>query len=118
MIKVIEQKINIAQMDEQILVKQIEERNVINSQNVVHLTNNGVSVYPHSEQLIGVIDGVNTDFITTYEFRNNLTFVFKNNIKQSLGKDYFEIGNSIIRFVEAPKNDVFEDDLSIIYFEK
>jgi hypothetical protein len=118
LIKLIEQKINIAQLDEQILVKQIEERNIINSQNVVHLTSNGGSVYPHSEQLIGVIDGVNIDFITTYEFKNNFTFVFKNGIKQSLGKDYFEIGNSIIRFVEAPKNDVFEDDLSIIYFEK
>ena len=118
MIKVIEQKINIAHQEDHILLQQIEERNLINSQNVVHLTTNGWTVYPHSEQLIGVIDGVNVDFITTYEFRNNLTFVFKNGIKQSLGKDYAEIGNSIIRFEEAPKNNGFEDDLSIIYFVK
>jgi len=107
LIKVIEQKINVAHL---------EERNVINSQNVVHIT--GGAVYPHSEQLIGVIDGVNTDYRTTYEFRNNLTFVFKNGIKQSLGNDYSEIDNSIIRFTEPPKSDGMIDDLSIIYYRR
>jgi len=118
LINVIEQRVAIAHREEQLLLKQIEEHNLIDARNVVHITSNGGAVYPHVEQLIGVIDGVNTDFITTYEFKNNFTFVFKNGIKQSLGRDYAEIGNSIIRFEEAPKNDGFEDDLSIIYYDK
>ena len=116
MINVIEQRIKIAHREKKILLQQIEERNLIDASNVVHIT--GCAVYPHREQLIGDIDGVNTDYITTYEFRNNLTFVFKNGIIQNLGNDYSEIDNSIIRFDEAPKNDGFEDDLFIIYFRR
>ena len=116
MINVIEQRIKIAHREEKILLQQIEERNLIDASNVVHIT--GGAVYPHREQLIGDIDGVNTDFITTYEYRNNLTFVFKNGIIQSLGNDYSEIDNSIIRFTEPPKSDGMIDDLSIIYYRR
>ena len=116
MINVIEQRIKIAHREEKILLQQIEERNLIDASNVVHIT--GAAVYPHREQLIGDIDGVNTDFITAYEFRNNLTFVFKNGIIQKLGNDYSEIDNSVIRFTEPPKSDGMIDDLHIIYYKK
>lgn len=115
MINVIEQRIKIAHREEKILLQQIEERNLIDASNVVHIT--GVAVYPHREQLIGDIDGVNTDYRTTYEFRNNLTFVFKNGIIQNLGNDYSEIDNSVIRFTEPPKSDGMIDDLHIIYYK-
>ncbi len=68
-----------------------------------------------SEPLTGVIDGVNKEFYTTYDYQANTTKVKINGIEQTRGIGYYEAGSKKIVFDDAPLNIEFDDLLTIDY---
>lgn len=70
-----------------------------------------------NEKPNGSINGVNKLFTTTYDYYPATTIVYRNGILQRLNIDYFERGNKVIEFDEAPSNLTYEDDINIIYIK-
>lgn len=67
---------------------------------VNNLQNNNV----YNEILTGAIDGINTDFTTSFNFVLNTSRVFKRGQRLVLGAsyDYIELTSNTIRFNTAP----------------
>ena len=49
------------------------------------------SVTPYNEDLIGEVNNINTDFITSYNYVSNAIIVTKNGVVLTPGEDYIEI---------------------------
>ena len=55
-----------------------------------------------TEELIGVINGVNATFTTTFNFNPDTTIVFINGIKQKKPTHYNTVGNNTVLFADSP----------------
>lgn len=76
------------------------------------------SVTPYNEDLIGEVNNINTDFITSYNYVSNAIIVTKNGVVLTPGEDYVEISENAIRFAIPPSNYEMRDLLHIYYYCK
>lgn len=65
------------------------------------------------ESPAGDIDGVNTDYTTTYTYTLGTTQVFLNGLLQQDALDYQEMGSNVLRFLDAP----FTGDVVLVVYE-
>ena len=67
------------------------------------------------ESLIGVIDGNNCIYTTTYNYISDSTQVYINGILQTKNVHYYETDTNEITFSDAPTTTGFDDVLIIKY---
>jgi hypothetical protein len=64
---------------------------------------NAIANILYAEALIGVVDGVNTVFNTTYSYQATKTYPYKNGQQQIAPADYTESADKEITFTFPPK---------------
>lgn len=69
------------------------------------------------EMAIGIVNGVNTVFASTYIFEPDSLYVFKNGLKQKRS-EFMIISEKQIELLNPPSMNGFTDEIEITYFRK
>lgn len=103
-VNIIEQPIN-ATITEQVIKAELPPNALIRE----------ISGVLEEELLLGVINGINTEFHTTQIYAPGSTQVYVNGLTQEQGVSYYENGGTEINFTTPPSNLGMTDKLLIRY---